>query len=851
MDESSQYLFCPSENCFNVPEIFYLFNPLKNEVKYKCSCDSSNDKKLSLQEFLEKSVLTCYECRKIISDSNFLFCKNCKILIHSYCQLAHCDKNECDNFDDVNKFNVLNFCREHQSNFIFRCMNCDKSLCQKCDLFSHNEKYHSLKQILEFKINQNALAFVNYNLEKQKSILEIIKDISNNIIKNLENDIIMKQKILNNYVNNKANYSSILNIQNLFFKNNEKYENILMKFLNEYEKKEKNNESTFAQEKYIDAILLPFYYAMMINQDETLNHSLIRILENKINILKNIKLENINNNNLINIEKQISNKQINRCPIKNDKKNINSNLSNHLKTQKDNNTQKTQSNLIKMDFLDSNIQEKEKNEISSPSNSNNLNNQISNFEKMEKNFIEKKSENINQNSINKNLTEKEKSHVNIINKEKNEKMNIENQSQNNFIINNIIALKSGNFAIAEKILEIYNFRLLNYSDKKAKFDNNYIKEKSLLQKINLEKESKEHFINNVFQFVDETLLCSVFSKIIRVKLKDNDRNHEIIGRINLETMELPRKLISLGDSMLIILSNKGNNCYIKLYSKKDKNLNEYNRLNNELNSICETYGIIGNNTQKNNDINDKSKKIDETYVQKNNGNGKEINEDNNFKLVLDNINEKNKLWVSMFEIKKLNNINNEDKNKENYLYEFIVTSNAIYNSGEDKIIFYGLKKVFDKYIINNIIELIGLSCSIEPDTICQINKKYLLVSLQDYGKPNQKNGFALINIFKRECSKIIRDGPFSSLSFIEEKNYLFITKKIKAKNPYNLSIVYDIRNNDNKEKEGFIFKNIYEYKNKITDTITFIHPILLPFNNNNKFIFITSSRHSNFEIVCE
>ena len=200
MNNSSQFLFCPSENCFNVPEIFYLFNPLKNEVKYKCSCDSEHGKQLSLQEFLEKSVLICYECRKIISDSYFLFCKNCKILIHSYCQKTHCNKNKHNNFDSVIIYNILNCCRDHQSNFILRCKNCYKSLCNKCDIDSHDENNHSLKQLSEFKINQNDLSFVYYNFEKQKTILEKIKNISNDIIKKLENDITIKQKIFNNYV---------------------------------------------------------------------------------------------------------------------------------------------------------------------------------------------------------------------------------------------------------------------------------------------------------------------------------------------------------------------------------------------------------------------------------------------------------------------------------------------------------------------------------------------------------------------------------------------------------------------------------------------------------------------------
>ena len=77
--ESKEYLFCPNENCLNVPEIVYSYNPLKNEVQYKCKCHANYNKsmKMSLHEFLEKSNIICYECRKVIKESNFLFCKNC------------------------------------------------------------------------------------------------------------------------------------------------------------------------------------------------------------------------------------------------------------------------------------------------------------------------------------------------------------------------------------------------------------------------------------------------------------------------------------------------------------------------------------------------------------------------------------------------------------------------------------------------------------------------------------------------------------------------------------------------------------------------------------------------------
>ena len=78
--QSKNYLFYPTEKCLNVPEIFYSYNPLKNDVQYKCNCNVNLDKKINinLQEFLDKSDLICHECKKVITDSNFLFCKTCK-----------------------------------------------------------------------------------------------------------------------------------------------------------------------------------------------------------------------------------------------------------------------------------------------------------------------------------------------------------------------------------------------------------------------------------------------------------------------------------------------------------------------------------------------------------------------------------------------------------------------------------------------------------------------------------------------------------------------------------------------------------------------------------------------------
>ena len=308
------------------------------------------------------------------------------------------------------------------------------------------------------------------------------------------------------------------------------------------------------------------------------------------------------------------------------------------------------------------------------SNINSLNNYTFNDEKIEEDTKEK-NENENKKRKSSRKKNKDKSRDEKVKKSKNKSNEIykkekkKKSEQNNNFINNMVALQSGNFAISiQRRVEIYDFRKLHYTQKKEIFDNNLVKKSQcFLQKISFDKGAKGKFISYIFQFVDETLLCPIYSKIIRIKLTNNDKNHDIIGCINLENLELCRKLISLGNSMLVILSEKGSDCNIKLYSKKDEtlnnNLNSYNIFNNEINSICQTYGIIYQNSlnDKNNEkenllSNDINK---ENMIQNNNGDINTINESPDFKLILDNINEKDKLWTSIYEIKKSFTKNNE------------------------------------------------------------------------------------------------------------------------------------------------------------------------------------------------
>ena len=835
---SNNYLLCPTDNCFNVPEILYNFNPLKSEVKYKCNCNANYDKSIStnLQVFLEKAnIIICRECNKIIKDTNVFFCKSCKKIIHCNCGNSHNNNYNHSDFETIEKDSLLNCCKYHRSCYIFRCLNCNESLCSKCDLNFHNKENHKLRQIMDYNINQKELENINYIFEKQKNILEKIKEINNNLIETFENDIKIKQRIINSYIDNIYDYCSKINLKNLYIKNNEKYENIISNILtniNSNEEKEKNISDI---DNIVDKILLPFYYMMMINKDESINDSLINNMDIKISKLKNTIINQINNFNSFNKNKA----DFNFSEI--------SNINFDIKEA--NESQKYSSNLgISYNNKNSTIQKEENNELSLFSNINDLNNLNINYIQIKDESTDKiKNKKIKSSEKkNKNMSEKKKLKQEGKKKEKTSK----NYEQDNYFLNNMVALKSGNFAISiQRRVEIYDFRKLNYNEERDTFDDNLIKNSQcLLQKINFDKGSKGKFINYIFQFVDETLLCSIYSKIIRIRLINNDEKHEIIGYINLENMELCRKLISLGNSLLVILSEKKDDCYIKIFEKNNEILkakqNDLNIISNEIDSICQTFGIINNlnninnNYEKNEIINNNKENIGSSDINKENQSENifNIKEDPDFKIVENNINVDNKLWVSMLEIKKSFNENNS--------YEFVATSNADLKTGGDKIIFYNIKKIFGEYKITGKKEIEGISCSCEPDTLCQINEKYICVGLQDFERNNQKNGFALIDIFKRELHQIIEDGPISSLYYIKEKNLLMATLEIIEKKRYFETKLYKvIKNND-----IFEFNNINKYKNNQSDVITSCNSIILP-NMNKHIICITSTQSSHLEIV--
>ena len=395
---------------------------------------------------------------------------------------------------------------------------------------------------------------------------------------------------------------------------------------------------------------------------------------------------------------------------------------------------------------------------------------------------------------------------------------------NDSSINNMIILKSGNIALSRKeVIEIYNLQKLNFSNNVNHYYNDDIRNNCQIQQIKLTNNKN---INYLFELYDQTLLCATYGKIIRVRLKNNDTTYEIYGYLSLSNHELPTKIISLENQFLVILSEREKYIYLKLF-KNNNNIenNEFNNNNLLKNSSdCDAVPAIGNNYTK--------------------LNKQKINEDNSFELVINNFNEKiTYLWVSIYPIEK-------NKNKyEKYLYEFIATSNHHFDKGSDSVAFFGLlKDRNNNYKVEKIKEITGISCSIMADSICKISEKLICIGLQFKKLIGQQSGFALIDIYKREINKIIKDDNICSICYdINNKILLASVEKWNNKEKEYVTKIYEIKNGkDNKGNEDIDFNEMTEYKSKHKDEISSIH---LLYNARKERIFITSSFDSTLEVV--
>ena len=870
-------------------EFLYYCKQCKNVFDFYCSNQHENDYKHDIIQITKHHLFN--NC--LIHNSPFMYrCNNCNQCLCNYELTNH----QSNGHKVVQIINYLN--NNKEQNRINSTFQKQKEMLEKIKLVNNKfidslEKDILIKQRIinnkeknkyNFQANSNYNCLEIKNNKKYEELLEYIiskEDIIKEKKSSLDKESIIHRALMLLYysmminTNQKFNDSLIDSLENIIKKIKEnsqliKEDNMNVKsktnFADLQKSKEINYESVNAKKydspdsniknknrininksnKEVDAFNKNGLYEYIPNSNNIFLKILNSINKNKNNNnYENIKKSNVN---IKNVSFSINNK--NNSDDNNQDKNeikynsnINSNINNNnnnidnifsknLNSDIKHSPNKSKSNNI----INNNIKDKSQNiNISFNNNSNKILNSNNNIN-IPNNNKESESDN---SSINKSSNDQMKGI--------NEKIN-----KNNDSIFNMIILSSGNIALSKKeAVEIYDFKKLNLSGNNIiKYNDKQIKDNNcLIQRINLAKGKR---IGYVFEFPDKTLLCSTFSRIFRIKLLNNDLSHDIIGIIKLANFESPTKLISLGNSLLIVLSELKNSCYLKAFVKKEENnkndMSESN-LNNSIEIDESSYKDSAD--QSSNDIGDVPPI----------GNGlfskKSIEVDESFKLYPSkNLNKDRKLLLSIEEIKK-------NKNDE-YLYEFICTSNEIYNRGEDKMDFYGVKEIGNgKLYFCKIKTIKNISCSIHVNSICQLNDKYMCVGLQNHDLNGQISGFAIIDIDTREICRVIRDDEINSLYYIKDKNLLIASMEVRdTKMNYFMTKIYKIVNNRNdKGKEEIDFKRLHKYKNEHNDNIStvvefksfFIRLIMEEKEqkdaNKQQLIIVTSSHDSTIEVL--
>ena len=411
----------------------------------------------------------------------------------------------------------------------------------------------------------------------------------------------------------------------------------------------------------------------------------------------------------------------------------------------------------------------------------------------------------------------------------------------------MIRLSSGNLALglSNGLIKIYDVDAICSIN-----SNNYNGESEIDTLLTID-DFRGKRINYLHELKDKSLLCATYSKIHHIKLVDNDQDYEYIGTIDLTKSELPKRVIELGNEIIVSLGEKEyrnenikrKKCLLKVFnrnfvSKSDENsfclFSDNDSINSGNSNFEEFSKIYASN--------------DEDSLKISNMNDKKYKNDENYKLYKNNENKDHIYICSIFPI----DLNKEDNN--DCLYQFIATSNRIFFNGENCVQLYGIMRNPDRhgFIFFIVKTFADISCSRMVDSICKINDKYIGIGLQKY-EMNYDDGIALLNFKEQEIVKIISGLSIGLLKkSINNNNYIFFTtnktKDLKINNELRLYHMKKeiIRNRDNiKDLSSKKDKLIFNINSGFTCLVE-----LIPSNKNNKKnIYYIASYDKKFYVI--
>ena len=375
----------------------------------------------------------------------------------------------------------------------------------------------------------------------------------------------------------------------------------------------------------------------------------------------------------------------------------------------------------------------------------------------------------------------------VINKEK--IIDKKNYSEDNKNKTNITLNQRGN--LIKRIYEkrrIYSLLVLDSGNLAMGLSNGHIKiyKNDLLKGNNFPplltiERFKGRRINYIYQLKDKSLLCCTFSKIHHIKLKSSDTDYDYLGTNKLIPYEVPKKIIELGDNLIVSLGEKKikkenetkTKCILKIFNKIYKNEQGDNGGYLSDNASVNSFDSASSGWESIYSSEDEQSSSEEKMIVNEEN---EDYEDEYIKVYKSNKNIGKLFLCTIFAINTIKD--------ENGAYKFVATSNAMFKGGKNLLAFYGMIKYEERngyltYIEDKTIDKIA--CSQNVDSICFLDKNIIGVSLQ-ISKEKDFDGIALIDVKEYSLIKIIQGmsiGIISMNLINNKKNIFFFTNKTK------------------------------------------------------------------------
>ena len=223
--------------CFNCNHIYNILIDYSSD-KINLKCNKCNiEQGYYYQEYLNilnNNFLECNICKKTEEKKHFNFCKKCKKYICKDCIKKHIQKEyklKDENYKLYRyKYHLMNFyCNIHNKICNDYCLDCEESICPKCEMESHlNHKIKISNNNEIFKLikeQKEKLLLEQKQFEKMKEIMEdcfeTLKAYLGKLLNNKRNELEIKKEIIKELETFKYDNILIKNVMNLEFENYE------------------------------------------------------------------------------------------------------------------------------------------------------------------------------------------------------------------------------------------------------------------------------------------------------------------------------------------------------------------------------------------------------------------------------------------------------------------------------------------------------------------------------------------------------------------------------------------------------------------------------------------------------